>query len=70
MSKSRKSRVKREKAKHRTGMCKAREADNRRWNRSKTPTQSVDSMIAELEAKLDMTRRVEQQKFPLGWEIV
>lgn len=59
MSKSRKSRVRREKAKHRTNMCKIRAADNSRWNRKSknNSSQSIDDMIAALEMRLNFHRR-------------
>lgn len=65
MSKSRKSRVQREKAKHRTNMCKWRAEYNARWNRKVKPS-TIDEQIKELEAKLGMNQSVN----PRGWEIV
>ena len=59
MSKSRKSRVQREKAKHRTNMCKGRAEYNARWNRKNknNASPSMDDMIADLEMRLNFHRR-------------
>lgn len=56
MSKSRKSRVQREKAKHRTNMCKIRHDDNVRFGRRQRKNSSVDDMIADLERRIGFRR--------------